>query len=103
MAAPFSKGVTAMYLVLFLDQQDNYEFITSLHSSLPSAEAAFKALLLRFGVNPEDRCDRCGEEPHIYRIECDGKPAEEIFVSDLAAAFSATLTKVQTEPQESAS
>ena len=78
-----------MYLVLFLDQHQNYEFITSLHSSLPSAEAAYEALLLRFGVKPDEEgcgpCDSCGEAPHIYRIECDGKPAEEIFISDLAA------------------
>jgi hypothetical protein len=75
-----------MYLVLFLDTQEgNYEFNVSLHSSLPKAEAACEALLLHFDVNPEDGCDRCGENPHIYRIECDGKPAEEIFISDLAA------------------
>ena len=73
-----------MYLVLFLNQR-NYEFITSLHSSLPSAEAAYKALLLRFGIKELEGgalCDHWGEEPHIYRIECDGKPAEEIRISD---------------------
>ena len=85
-----------MYLVLFLDQH-NYEFNVSLHSSLPSAEAAYKALLLRFGVRPCDLdgrlptgegwmlMDYVGEAPHIYRIECD-EPAEEISVSDLATA-----------------
>ena len=77
-----------MYLVLFLDQQDNYEFIISLHSSLPEAEAAYKAFVLRFGVKLHEFgvMDRCGEAPHIYRIECDGKPGEEISISDLAAA-----------------
>jgi hypothetical protein len=40
-----------MYLVLFLNQQGNYEFNVSLHSSLPKAEAAYEALMLRFGVN----------------------------------------------------
>ena len=70
-----------MYLVLFLDQR-NYEFITSLHSSLPSAKSAYRALLLRFGVKPGES----EEEPHIYRIECDGKPGEEISpISTLAA------------------
>ena len=74
-----------MYLVLFLNQR-NYEFITSLHSSLPSAEAAYKALLLRFGIKQLEGgglCDHWGQEPHIYRIECDGKPGEEISVSDI--------------------
>ena len=74
-----------MYLVLFLDQQENYEFITSLHPSLPSAEAAYAALVRRFGVKFGEG-DHCGEEPHIYRIECDGNPGEEISVSNCAAA-----------------
>jgi hypothetical protein len=114
MAAPSNKGVTAMYLVVFLDTQEgNYEFNVSLHSSLPKAEAAYEALLRRFVFNPVnarhvarmygrtapetlppkaiwtspncDLYDHCGEEPHIYRIKCD-EPAEEISVSDLAAA-----------------
>ena len=84
-----------MYLVLFLDQQRNYEFNVSLHSTLPKAEAAYEALLRRFGVKACDLdggppsgegwslCDYCGEAPHIYRIECDDKPGEEISVSDI--------------------
>jgi hypothetical protein len=102
-----------MYLVLFLDTQEgNYEFNVSLHSSLPKAEAAYEALLRRFVFNPvtashlakfgearpetlppkaiwtswncDQLSDHCGENPHIYRIECD-EPAEEISVRDLAA------------------
>ena len=42
-----------MYLVLFLDQ-DNYEFIASLHSTRPAAEAAFEALLRRFIVADDE-------------------------------------------------
>ena len=82
-----------MYVVLFLDQ-NNYEFIVSLHSSLPRAEAAYEALLRRFVVKPCETLppkaswgglfDGCGESPHVYRIECDGKPGEEISLSDLA-------------------
>jgi hypothetical protein len=83
-----------MYVVLFLDQNLNYEFIVSLHSSLPRAEAAYEALLRRFVVKPCETLppkaswgelfDDCGESPHVYRIECDGKPGEEISLSDLA-------------------
>ena len=78
-----------MYVVLFLDQT-NYEFIVSLHSSLPRAEAAYEALLRRFVVKPGETLppkaswsglfDDCGESPHVYRIEYDGKPGEEIRV-----------------------
>jgi len=84
-----------MYLVLFLDQH-NYEFNVSLHSSLAAAEAAFEALMRRFVIAPGETlppkatwvglCDRCGENPHLYRIECDGELGEEIHLSDLAAA-----------------
>jgi hypothetical protein len=87
-----------MYLVLFFDQ-NNYRFITSLHSTLPAAEAAFEDLLRHFVVvngeplPPKARwrelCDDCGENPHIYKIECDAEPAEEISLSgseDLATA-----------------
>ena len=74
-----------MYLVLFFDQH-NYEFNPSLHSSLPKAKAAYEALVLRFGVDPLVG-DYCGNEPHVYRIECDGNPGKGIDVSDdLAAA-----------------
>jgi hypothetical protein len=87
-----------MYLVLFLDQ-DNYEFIASLHSTRPAAEAAFEALLRRFIVADDEALppkaswdelsDRNGESPHLYRIECDREPAEQISLSnseDLATA-----------------
>ena len=73
-----------MYLVLFFDQH-NYEFNPSLHSSLPKAKAAYEALLLHFDVKLGEGGwlgDDCGEAPHIYRIECDGNPAEKIDVSD---------------------
>ena len=76
-----------MYLVLFFDQH-NYEFITSLHSTLSAAEAAFEALLRRLVVDAgenlppkeswDDLFDGCGESLHLYRIECDGEPAEKI-------------------------
>jgi hypothetical protein len=87
-----------MYIVHFFDQA-NYEFIMSLHSSIEAAEAAFAALLRRFVVEDGATlppkadwiglCDHHGENPHIYKIECDGKPAEEIQLSgseDLATA-----------------
>jgi hypothetical protein len=74
-----------MYLVLFLDQH-NYEFITTLHSTREAAEAAYEALMKRFNVDVETMSDKHGEGPHIYKIECDGKPAEEIGSEDLAAA-----------------
>jgi hypothetical protein len=86
-----------MYLVLFLDQWNgNYEFHVSLHSSLPRAEAAYDAFVRRFCLKPGETLppktswgklfDRCGENPHVYRIECDGKPGEEISISDLTTA-----------------
>ena len=86
-----------MYLVLFLDTQEgNYEFIVSLHSSLPKAVSAYEDLLRRFVFGPvnvrytarwygravpetlppnwtscDELFDHCGNEPHIYRLECD--------------------------------
>lgn len=87
-----------MYLTLFLDQH-NYEFNVSLHSSLAAAEAAFEALMRKFVIAPGETlpprtawgglCDDCGENPHLYRIECDGELGEEIFLGtseDLATA-----------------
>jgi hypothetical protein len=84
-----------MYLVLFLDQR-NYKFNISLHSTFEAAEAAYEALLQRFILKPgaalppkatwAELCDRDGENPHLYRIECDGELGEEIHLSDLAAA-----------------
>jgi hypothetical protein len=87
-----------MYSVLYLEQT-NYRFIVSLHSTLAAAEAAFEALLRRFVIaNGEtlppkadwsELFDEYGESPHLYKIECDGKPAEEISLSnseDLATA-----------------
>ena len=70
-----------MYLTLFLDQH-NYAFNVSLHSSLKAAEAAFEALMRKFVIAPGENlpprakwvglCDDCGENPHLFRIECDG-------------------------------
>jgi hypothetical protein len=93
-----------MYLVLFLDA-NNYEFNVSLHSSLAAAVAAYEALLQRFILKPgetlppkaiwgelswekyhDNFVDDCGENPHVYQIQCDGKLGEEIHLSDLAAA-----------------
>jgi hypothetical protein len=78
-AAPFTQaGASTMYVVLFLDQT-NYEFIVSLHSSLPRAEAAYEALLRRFVVKPGETLppkaswsglfDDSGESSHVYRID----------------------------------
>jgi hypothetical protein len=87
-----------MYLVHFFDQ-DNCEFIMSLHSARAAAEAAYEALLRHFVIEDgetlppkarwDELCDRNGESPHLYKIECDGEPAEEISLSnseDLATA-----------------
>ena len=73
-----------MYLVLFLDQC-NYEFNPSLHASRAEAEAAYKALLQRFDCKPcsGGPADDWGEGPHVYRLEADGKPGEEIDLSHL--------------------
>lgn len=81
-----------MYLVHFFDQ-NNYEFIMSLHSTRAAAEAAFEALLRRFVIKdgetlpenwrePCELCDECGESPHMYLIECDGKSAELISINE---------------------
>ena len=93
-----------MYLVLFLDQHE-YKFNVSLHSSLAAAVAAYEALLQCFVLKPgatlppkaiwgeldfekyhDNFVDDCGENPHVYRIRCDGELGEEIHLSDLAAA-----------------
>ena len=80
-----------MYLVTFLNQQ-NSKFITTLHSTRAEAEAAFETLLRRFiltegGPLPPkaewNSCslgDRYGEGVHLFKVECDGGPAEEIWV-----------------------
>ena len=88
-----------MYLVLHLDQND-YQFITTLHPTLEGAAARFENLLWEFvleapaitgesglvpGVLPPKNKwhdlfnAHTGEGVHIYQIGCDGKPAEEIF------------------------
>lgn len=93
-----------MYLVLFLDQH-NYEFNVSLYPNLAAAVAAYEALLRRFVLKPgatlppkaiwgelgwekhhDNFVDDCGENPHVYRIQCDGELGEEIHLSDLATA-----------------
>jgi hypothetical protein len=85
-----------MYLVLFLDQQ-NYEFITSLHTTRVAAEAAGAEMLRQYEVvnrfeggrlesdEPlppssewEGLFDAHGEGVHLYEIEPDGGLAEEI-------------------------
>jgi hypothetical protein len=72
-----------MYLVLFLDQR-SYEFNPSLHASRAEAEAAYKALLQRFDCKPccGGLADNCGEGPHVYRLEADGKLGEETDLYD---------------------
>jgi hypothetical protein len=86
-----------MYLVLFLDQ-NNYEFITSLHSTRAGALAAYEAKLRHYVLEGSEDLppkttwhvlsDDNGEGVHLYRIECDGGLGEEIFLGsseDLAA------------------
>jgi hypothetical protein len=69
-----------MFLVVYLQQGT-----ASLHSTREAAEAACEALMKRFGIGPNG--DENGDEVHLYRIECDGGPAEFIGLSsDLAAA-----------------
>jgi hypothetical protein len=86
-----------MFVALYLDQ-DNYEFNISLHATRDAAEAALAGLLTTFdirnttsgelgpGLPPRERWgelfDASGEGLHLYRIECDGKLAEEIPLSD---------------------
>jgi hypothetical protein len=84
-----------MYLVLFLDQ-NSYEFCMSLHTTRAAAEVAVDGLLRHFDVkesmsdnpNPtrDDLFDRNGEGVHMYRIECDGDPAEQNSIDERAAA-----------------
>jgi hypothetical protein len=79
-----------MYLTLFLDQH-RYAFNVALHSSREAAEAAFVDLLRKFVIAPGETlppkatwvglCDDCGENPHLFRIECDGSLGEEIHLS----------------------
>jgi hypothetical protein len=86
-AVPSSQNRSmTMYLVLFLDNA-TYDFTPSLHSSLPAAEAAYKDLVRQFGVKKLDLGfgDEHGEEPRVYRIECDGKLGKES-TRDLATA-----------------
>jgi hypothetical protein len=82
---------TAMYLTLFLDQR-NYEFISSLHTTREAAETAFGDLLQRFIIAKGEPLppratwgdlfdEDTGEAPHLYEIELDGGPAEEISLS----------------------
>jgi hypothetical protein len=91
-----------MYLTIFLDQHA-YKFNVSLHASLPTAEAAFEALTRKFVIAPGETlppksswgglCDDCGESVHLFRIELDGTPGEEIFLgsSEDLASFSQAL------------
>jgi hypothetical protein len=88
-----------MFLVHFFDQNE-YEFIMSMHSDFAAAERAYEALLREYVVEPgttlPPKADWCclankhtGEGVKLYRIECDGETAEEIGLSsseDLATA-----------------
>ena len=84
-----------MYLTIFLDA-NRYEFVTSLHLNLAAAEAAYEDLLREFVLEDGEplppkadwhaACDRCGENPHIFRIESDGELGEEIFLGNSEAA-----------------
>ena len=82
-----TKGkVDVIWLVHFFDQ-NNYEFCMSLHTTRAAAEAAVDDLLRHFDIkesmepNPTTRdelFDSCGEGVQLYRITCDGDPAEKI-------------------------
>jgi hypothetical protein len=85
-----------MYLVHYLDQY-TYDQPMSLHSTRAAAEAAFEALLRQYIVKDGEPLppkedwgvlhDVHGESVRLYKIECDGGPAEEINLSeDLATA-----------------
>jgi hypothetical protein len=84
-----------MFLVIFLDA-NRYEFNVSLHATLAAAEAAYEALLQEFVLEdgedlpPKEEwhaaCDDCGEGVHIFQVELDGGPAEEIFLGSEALA-----------------
>jgi hypothetical protein len=87
-----------MYLTLFFDQNE-YEFITSLHTTREAAETAFGDLMQRFVIPDgeplppkttwEDLFDDNGEVPHLYEIDPDGGPSKQIGLninSDVATA-----------------
>lgn len=84
-----------MFLVHFLDQ-NSYEFVMSLHSTRAAAKAAYEALLRRFVVEegqplpPKGEWDALfddnGEGVHLYRVTCDGEPAEWIKIEEDAVA-----------------
>jgi hypothetical protein len=78
------------YLTLFLDQE-NYKFISSLHSTREAAEQRCMELMKHFvlegkPVPPKEDwiciCDDCGEAPHVYEIRLDDGEAEEIDCQD---------------------
>jgi hypothetical protein len=79
----------SVYLVLFLDA-DNNALNPSLHTNRADAEAAYKELVQRFDCKPclGGLADDCGEAPHLYRIEADGKLGEEIYLYRRLVALS---------------
>ena len=72
-----------MYLVHFLNQ-DNYEFVVSLHSTRAAAEAAYEALLRRYVIEDGEDLppkatwhvlsDNNGEGVHLYESNATGNP-----------------------------
>ena len=85
-----------MYLVHYLDQR-NYEFHMSLHSTRAAAVVAYEALLRRFVLEEGQPLpprgewfalhDADGDPVQLYRVACDGEPAELIDIKeDVVAA-----------------
>ncbi len=75
-----------MFFVVFLDNLSG--LIATLHVTQAAAEARFEELLRDFVIEPgaplpprnkwSELFDSFGENPHIYRVAGDGRPAEEI-------------------------
>jgi hypothetical protein len=93
---PARRAHREMYLVVFLDQNNTeHYFTTSLHTTFAGAVAEYERLLRRYILEPFEAippkgewsslCDENGEGVHIYQIEPDGEPGEEIVPKDIAA------------------
>jgi hypothetical protein len=69
-----------MYIVFYLDQLCEYH--VSLHQTREAAEAAIADLLQRFDIENT----MAGESVHVFYVERDGGPAEELSRGELTAA-----------------
>jgi hypothetical protein len=84
-----------MFLVHYFDQA-GYEFHMSLHSTRAAAEAAYEQLLQRYVFDegqplpPKSEWfalhDDQGEGVQLYRVVCDGEPAEQVHIEEDAVA-----------------